>query len=96
MTANPRYPSIQGAALVWLGMSLLEGTILAAQESIPVGFAIPSAAIHYGWLWVLAIPVWRVCWRLGETPPSRLWLVLIVCKGDSASKKTWFRNARAV
>jgi len=70
-------PILKGVVLVWLSASLLEGTVLAAQERVPVVFALLSAAIHFAWLGVLAIPVWRVCWKLGEAPRSRTLLTAV-------------------
>lgn len=55
-----RFP-IRPALAAWGGMTLLFATILAVQVPLFVGYALIGAAVYFGILALLAIPLWRFC-----------------------------------
>ena len=62
--------TIVGGFLLWLLASLVQAAILATQEKLFFPFALIGAAIYFGLLALLAIPVWRVCqWLSGNGWP---------------------------
>jgi two-component system LytT family sensor kinase len=54
------------ALLIWAAATLLQAAVLAAQERLYIPFALAGAAIYYGLLGILAIPVWKICDSLRE------------------------------
>jgi hypothetical protein len=61
------------AVLIWGAATFVQAAILAAQEKVYIPFALAAAAIYFGLLGILAVPVWRVCSRLRERRPP-LWV----------------------
>lgn len=55
-----RFP-IRPALAAWGGMTLLFATILAVQIPLFVGYALAGAAVYFGILALLAVPLWRFC-----------------------------------
>lgn len=55
-----RFP-IRPALAAWGGMTLLFATILAVQVPLFIGFALIGAAVSFGILALLAVPLWRFC-----------------------------------
>lgn len=55
-----RFP-IRPALALWGGMSLLFATVLAVQIPLFVGYALVGAAVYFGILALLAVPLWRFC-----------------------------------
>ena len=54
------------ALLIWATATLLQAAVLAAQERLYIPYALTGAAIYYGLLGILAIPVWKMCESLRE------------------------------
>jgi two-component system LytT family sensor kinase len=53
--------TVQFALPIWIAATLVQAAVLAAQERLYLPFALAGAAIYYGLLGVLAIPVWKIC-----------------------------------
>lgn len=66
---NNRVPAV--VVLIWLAASSLFAVILASQERVYFPHALAYGLINYGYLALLALPVWKICHRLGENPPPR-------------------------
>ncbi|HJZ95139.1 MAG TPA: histidine kinase [Candidatus Solibacter sp.] len=54
--------------LIWSVAALLQASVLLAQQRLYFPYALGSAAIYYGLLALVAVPVWRICLRLSERP----------------------------
>ncbi|MEM7356973.1 MAG: histidine kinase, partial [Acidobacteriota bacterium] len=65
---SQRRRTMQGALLIWLAASLLEATIVIAQEGVLPLFAFLGSAVNYGILGLLAIPAWHLCAWLSQAP----------------------------
>src|SRR5262245_10147308 len=59
-----------GGIVLWLLASLTQATILAAQEGLFFPFALIGSATYFGFLALLAIPMWRVCRWLSHKQTS--------------------------
>ncbi len=66
---NSRAPVV--VLLIWLAGSTFFGVILASQERVYFPHALAGGLIHFGYLALLALPVWKICRRLGENPPPK-------------------------
>lgn len=64
--------TLLGALFLWSAATVLEATVLTAQEDIALGYALAGTAIRYAILGLLAIPVWRICRKLAEPSVSGL------------------------
>lgn len=71
-----RFP-IRPALAAWVGMTLLFATILTVQIPLFVGYALAGAAVYFGILALLAIPLWRFCDVLARRRLPWWWTVLL-------------------
>lgn len=68
---RPR-PKLVGIVLAWSGATLLYAILLMEQRQIVFGLALTLSTLRFGVLALLGVPIWKVCERLLESPPSKV------------------------
>jgi hypothetical protein len=63
--------TILAAVCIWAAATLLQASVLAAQERLYFPYAFMGAATYFGVLGVLGWPAWVVCARVAERSWSR-------------------------